>query len=85
MGRPSFHLRVAVYGVEGGDVCFGRRTYRRFVRFTVLWVMQGPHSSPVVVVCAPEVFLTFKRLHESFDFLAVVLLGVLVFSCPIVL
>ena len=77
--RPSFHVRVTVYRVEGGDVCLGRHTCMHFARFTVLGVMQGPHASPVIMVCAPEVFLSFKRLHKSIVLLAVILLGGLFF------
>ena len=76
---------TVVYRVEGGYVGFGSRTRRRFARFAVLGVMQGPHASPVVVVCAPEVFLPFKRLHERIVLLAVALLGGFVFPCPLVL
>ena len=62
----------------------GRCTRSRFARFTVLWVVQGPHAGPVVVIGAPEVLFTFKGLHERIVLLTVVFLGIFVLPCPLV-
>ena len=85
LAQPSFHVRVTIDRVEGGNVCLGGRTCRCLARFAVLGVVQGPHASPVVVVGAPEIFLAFEGLHKSIILLAVVVLGGFILPCPFVL
>ena len=46
--------------------------------------MQGPHTSPIVVVSTPEVFLAFEGLHKRIVLLAVIILGGFVLPCPLV-
>ena len=46
--------------------------------------MQGPHTSPIVLIGTPEVFLAFKGLHESIILLAVIILGGFILPCPLV-
>ena len=62
----------------------GRRTRSRLARFTVLWVVQGPHAGPVVVIGAPEVLFSFKGLHKRIVLLVVVFLGGFVLPCLLV-
>ena len=83
MAQQSLLFRLPVHHVEGGDVGIGGWTRRGFACLTFVGVVQGPHTSPNIMVEATIILFALKGFYELVAFFAICIFGGLVLPCPL--